>query len=655
MRTLALLPLALLATSAQAWKPYTHVYLSELALTDALDDGKVTIYLVDYEAGRIVGTLGEYAAEPGMLAAIRANRPQFRAGILGPDAQPDIVTGQQVIHPDCNDAGGTKAWLRHMWDRSRNANPSVQAYVAGFLCHAAGDMFAHTYVNHFTGGEFAIGPNAARHIVLEGYLGKRTPAVVSYEANIDQCGEWIYENLVRAEPGSLLERTLLAGPTGWRSFGGQFSSLRNRLQKFLDDHPTMPAAKRIPLIPFAAYVRRWIADIDAGLRAWPETSHRVAAALMYNPSNGADIAAAEAAFAEYKNRHLLSMLGAPDILGQFAEVLGEVMDFLTPKAFLDWVAAIKNRGLDALLQLATGSNKAEWAAWAKNPENFFDRLLGAPNLSPGQDARHPISLADLNKTELQIADPGYSNPAAKFDWRTFRPAFNTVTMTKLLLMAPSEVDRMLADLGSQTRLRAPNAMLGFIRSLDSGNEWHKHPEHLVAIDAGVYQNLFMRQQGDETPAVTGPIRLAELLGDYEGPDGAKLTLKLENGTLQAATGSREGWGLAQPYEPQKGVLDIVRTATAADLDPQIPEWARRRVEADQKLVWRLALTAKRVQDGGQTRVVLEGTFYPGKVTLTGPADANGAFAESGTRIEVANGPEEKEYARQITYSKAKGP
>ncbi len=33
---------------AEAWKPRTHVYLAEIAMLDAIKDGKVTIYRTDY-------------------------------------------------------------------------------------------------------------------------------------------------------------------------------------------------------------------------------------------------------------------------------------------------------------------------------------------------------------------------------------------------------------------------------------------------------------------------------------------------------------------------------------------------------------------------------------------------------------------------------
>lgn len=78
---------------AAAWKPTSHVYFAEIAANDALDDGYVEIPILG------TGDVRRYKADEETLMALRAGRVQYRAGVLGPDAYPDILTGQQVIHP----------------------------------------------------------------------------------------------------------------------------------------------------------------------------------------------------------------------------------------------------------------------------------------------------------------------------------------------------------------------------------------------------------------------------------------------------------------------------------------------------------------------------------------------------------------------------
>jgi len=295
------------ATPAYAWKPKTHIYLAEEVLRDALDNGKVTIYQTDYHTGRIVGVLGEYPVDPAILAALRAAPRQFRAGVLGPDAYPDILTGQQVIHPEAahaldNDGGaaGSNAWLSHLWRRGfvESDRPQVRAFTIGYLTHAAGDVFAHTFVNHFAGGEFALTPdptNAVKHLVLEGYIGKRTPSTVSavsssvttggplnerkredlglepevtrsrstYYGTISQeqtsiagVEGFIYEELTYARPGSVLEQTLMKGEGTTRSIPFVFSTLRNGLQAEVEAYDRERMSRRGPArVAYAALAR----------------------------------------------------------------------------------------------------------------------------------------------------------------------------------------------------------------------------------------------------------------------------------------------------------------------------------------------------------------------------------------------------------------
>jgi hypothetical protein len=138
---IAALTLATMLANSQrafAWKPKTHAHLAEVAYRDAVDDGLVTIYATDYQRGvirRFRGnnnkvTIGTYRVYPPMLEALRKYPAHFRAGVLGPDAYPDIATGQQIIHPagqrsngeteaDLNRGGpGPDPLLAHLWAKA---------------------------------------------------------------------------------------------------------------------------------------------------------------------------------------------------------------------------------------------------------------------------------------------------------------------------------------------------------------------------------------------------------------------------------------------------------------------------------------------------------------------------------------------------------
>jgi hypothetical protein len=504
------------ATPALAWKPKTHVYLAELAYKDAVDDGLLTIYATDYQAGVVKrnanGTpavIGTYRVNPAVLAALRANPAQFRAGVLGPDAYPDIATGQQIIHPagrrgngeteaDLNRGGpGPDPWLSSLWvvaygkaGTPADASPACRAFVVGYLAHAAGDIYGHTLINHYTGDAFHFSPrpeNAIKHIVLEGYVGLKTPDP-TYDARIDQgVAEFIYRNLVDARPGSLLATRLLTGENVKFSVPAVFSELRRALEADIRGYNDRVADynRRIDranifdkvglgleLAAFTAanglrikYSEHWVEDIVDGLKAWPALSHEIALALFYNARRDADLDRVKALIDDYTNRHLLSMLGAPDFVGAGRALVGgwidAVLNAIRIPALKQAIDAIKASLYDFVLTSAFGMKADELKRYLASPETQFDPVMTNPAFF--SEGGNRISRADFDRNELRHSGP-------TFDHEKVPAAYNTVVLTKLLMMDPAEVNRLMRDVGSDRKLSQPAAVLGFIGTLDGSNQ-----------------------------------------------------------------------------------------------------------------------------------------------------------------------------------------
>lgn len=537
--------MAFVPTSAYAWKPKTHIFFAEEALKDAIDDGKVTIYKVDYAAGTIGEKLGDYDVDPGILAALKSHPQQYRAGVLGPDAYPDIITGQRVIHPDTSQPDGSNSWLEHLWNSAGSDTGAVKAFVVGYLTHAAGDMYGHTFVNYYTGGEFALGQNAIKHVVLEGYVGKRTPdtksstgaTVDESQVSIEGVENFIYQYMVRAESGTVLKDRLLATttssasiPDGHLTVPYIFSSLRTDLQRDIDNYYRAKArydrraarkgqaardcgtfdfscsavalrAQQAAILaqkgfymasegPVITYFEFWRDDIDEGLKAWPALSHDVAKALVFN-KDGADVGKAQEVVDDYMNDHLLSMAGAPDAVGAVRSVVGKITDMIKP--FRDLIDQIKRGLLNYLLKQALGMTVEEIEKYLKNPEIHFDPVMTEEG--PGAE----VTLANFNSQVLKITDTAYGNPAERFDYTKIPSAYNTVTISKLVLLSKDGMNQLLRDLGSSQTLAESNVMLGFLRSLDSDNQWHvhAHAKMVFAWDCSSYRQVFMRQIGEE--------------------------------------------------------------------------------------------------------------------------------------------------------------
>jgi hypothetical protein len=523
--------------TALAWKPATHVYLAEQALKDAKDDGKVTIERVNYNTGEITGTLGTYPIDPEILSALKGYPSQYRAGVLGPDAYPDILTGQQVIHPDANPEG-SDGWLKYLWHESRSGSPAVKAFATGYLTHAAGDMYGHTFVNKFTGGAFTPTPpsNAIKHVLLESYIDKLMPRP-NFSASIEGVKDFIYQKMIDAKPGSDLDKKYLreGGKGTESSVPRLYSTLRYKLQQNIDSYYkrkseydrrydekikaaedcepldfscsatalyAQAAAIQVERTAFIAtvglattYQEYWRNDIDDGLRKWSETSHEVAKALFFNPEDKTNVSDAQEILEDYLNQHLLSMSGAPDVVGDFAGVVDKVQDALEEQ--IEPIKKLKENFYSSILEQATGMSLEDLKKYLQKPALYFDQVM---------------TKGSGEKIDRKTFHSKYwSNTEPKdFDYRKVPAAYNTVVMSKLVLLSPAGVNQLLSDLKDNVRLEpSENAMLGFIRTLDGDNEWSgqgkpNHKTMALAKTCATYRQIFMKQPGEDSNGVCSP-------------------------------------------------------------------------------------------------------------------------------------------------------
>ena len=174
--------LALLCVSiaAYAFKVDTHVWVGQQVINDLADDGELSIKIGD--------TTVNLKVRDDVKNAILANKSAYLMGNLGPDAGPDVVVGQTVVHPGVkNDEGEnigwqTNDWLDYLLSASANSDVGT-AYTYGYLAHAAADVFAHTYVNQYAGDIFDLKDETLveqRHFILESYIGKHTPPLKNH-------------------------------------------------------------------------------------------------------------------------------------------------------------------------------------------------------------------------------------------------------------------------------------------------------------------------------------------------------------------------------------------------------------------------------------------------------------------------------------------
>jgi len=160
--------------SGAVYKIKTHVWIAQQVLNDVVPDGQVTI-------GQ-----WEFPVDPRIVSALRNHPEKYRMGHVGPDGFPDIITGQLTTHPGVKGAWQTDDWLRWMLSGAGGDEEKI-ALAYGYLGHAADDVFAHTYVNMYSGDIFAFSDGEAkveeRHFALESYIESHTPPLRDHAGN----------------------------------------------------------------------------------------------------------------------------------------------------------------------------------------------------------------------------------------------------------------------------------------------------------------------------------------------------------------------------------------------------------------------------------------------------------------------------------------
>lgn len=192
MRLVLICILAIFAfrpTQVLSWSLETHLYVGTRVLEDLLPDGAVSLCATPTSAQAGIDCARQYKIPTDVYNAIRQNPGSFLAGTLGPDVYPDFITGQVTTHPGVIGGWQADGWLRHILQTARSAQEV--AWVYGYLSHASGDIFAHTWVNHYAGDIFDLNIHQqagneveVRHFTLERYVADRTPRIW------EQLGSW---------------------------------------------------------------------------------------------------------------------------------------------------------------------------------------------------------------------------------------------------------------------------------------------------------------------------------------------------------------------------------------------------------------------------------------------------------------------------------
>lgn len=438
--------------SAAAWKINTHLFAANVALADAINDGKVTI-----------PPFGEFALQPDVVQALRAAPAAYRAGVLAPDLFPDMYVGGWVIHSDLTeekDGWMADNWLRHVWTRARGwpndgDRNRVLAFGYGFLTHGAGDIFAHTWVNQKANGAWVSFQNkdretAIKHILLEGFVGEHTPAT---DLSLDVWPRFVSNTLIKDDVARRHHKPIAAHYQRWLAIADGLPKAIDRARSKMNDNINDDAPYWMKCAAHPVWCGRkehaetWLLDINRGLRALVDSSESLGELLM----DGSSLDGVST-MTGWATEWVPKMFGA-HALGEGAAALSQFMQWAGDLVPISEIikAEVERFVRDSMPKI--------WEIYqaAQKPSTYME-----------SSGLFPAGTKDKLRQEMGVRQ-------STFDWRAFGPIYNTIVLSKLVLLDAAGLNELTRRAGVTAQLfpnaSSTNVMLGVFRSMTQSYQW----------------------------------------------------------------------------------------------------------------------------------------------------------------------------------------
>ena len=402
----------------------------------------------------------------------------MRAGAVGPDLFPDLITGQTVVHPGEGPRSGRWAAyldtevrrIAGLYDGSPGSfdeSPVLRAYYAGWLAHMAGDLFGHSWVNDYAGG---VWPNISdgianeeknnilRHLIVEAYVSKKIPqaflagqrVTLDLPAGASLTGryvmKWLTGNGGRIDHDDSEDDRFGINPiiTGYAA-GTPYHldllfSIRSRLRDATENiNWDALWAGFIMQMMFGyfdfgqasyLYNHQWFHDVDTALDELVDSQLNVARRMSAGEGFGAWFDELE----RWMLRYGLSALGLPDAVGRGIEMSGnaqeQIADAILPDEVEQAMSDLKRWFVDKVMEEAFGVTLTELERYLQDPGTYLTSRTLFPE---GTKA----------KIDAELGNFAQAFSALECTRINFVPFQNTLNMIKLQLVDPEELVRVL--------------------------------------------------------------------------------------------------------------------------------------------------------------------------------------------------------------------
>ena len=322
-------------------KALSHVYVANAMINDVIaHNGKVQI-----------GNLGLFDIRPEFKVALlnAANHPFVRAGAVGPDAFPSLLTGQTQAH------AFTDKWLAYIDSRMHTTDlrkvalnktlSELNAFFIGYLSHICADIWTHDWVNSYSGGpwpEFSkISTtqgirNISIHLSIETIMDDNVKSVKnSMPVDVKVPINTMVDLLVNTKRVPVLAdgETLAKDDIACCTFLED-----GFIRKYWFTEQYLGASNANP---FSSYFREWHNDIKNGLVRWVNAHSN---AIEAHFTRDEDLfSSLKEEWLKWAKWNLLSMYGAPDILVKLPVAILDMLDISIP-----FLTAIQDRIKDEI-------------------------------------------------------------------------------------------------------------------------------------------------------------------------------------------------------------------------------------------------------------------------------------------------------------------
>lgn len=462
--TLAFILVFMTASPVYAWKPKTHVLSANLLLEE-----------IEANNGHVIFPyFGKIKVPDEYLTALRAYPDYFRAGSIGPDGFPDIYVGQVFAHPKTKLTAGD--WIKYLIDQVKKMpagseeRRQVLAFALGYAVHASGDLFGHSFVNLWAGGAWPDIDDVEnisesdmkiiiRHNVVEEYIDKKIPAKFATEAynKIAAPKQFIYNHFVTNGKAANYDNVSIDA-LNISPFYARTGEIPKHFQMFYDIRNELKngIATRESYNPVRIYQEYWLEDIDEGMRAWIDTSEKIAQDLV-SPSGG--FSKAKDHLTEWSIHHYLSMVGFPDAVGGIIGGISDLSDMIeeiVPDYLSELIQEMKNNFYDVIFLWSFGMRYTQLVDMMENPEKLLNDTRFFPT---GSEAKLSSSLTNFSSATTAAA-------------HAFHPFKNSLLMAKLNLIGEEGMREILRLADMEYLGVDPYPPVCFIKSLDVGYDWN---------------------------------------------------------------------------------------------------------------------------------------------------------------------------------------